>query len=89
MTTTFGVVIDNVRLGVVGKLVLPAPNRTGNIKVDVIVNINHVTFRSIDRSIDLRCIGICEYRDYAGHNVTIRHDRNEWNDLEITITIED
>ena len=89
MSTTIGVVFDNCKLGPVGKLVLPAPHRTGNIKVDVIVNINNVTFRSIDRSIDLRCIGICEYRDYAGHNVTIRHDRNEWNDLEITITIED
>lgn len=83
--STFGVIFNDVTVGPVGKLVLPAPHRTGNIKVDVIVNMNHITFRSIGRSIDLRSFGVCEYTDHDGNIITIKHEINEWNDLKITI----
>ena len=90
MSTTFGVRFKYATLGPAAKLSLPAPKKNGNINVDVIVNINHITIRSIDRSIDLRSYGECEYTDYNGRRVTIKHhDIDTWHELEISITIED
>ena len=91
MSTTIGVVFDNCKLGPVGELSLPAPNRSGNVKVYVILNMNHIYIRSlVEGELNLRCYGECEYTDYNGNKVTIKSDGlTVWNEVGITITIED
>ena len=91
MSTTIGVTFEDCKLGPVGKLSLPSPDRSGNVNVYVILNMNHIYFKSLlEGELNLRCYGECEYTDYNGRTVTIKHeDVNVWNQLEITITIED
>lgn len=90
MSTTIGLIFENVTLGPVGKLSLPAPDRNHNVTVYVVLNMNHVYFKSlVDGDFNLRSYGECDYTNYNGRKVTIKHSLNRWDDLEITVTIED
>ena len=88
--TTFGVSFEDCKLGPVGKLSLPAPGSDNNVRVYVVLNMNHVYFKSlIEGELEIRSYGECDYIDFNGHKVTIKHTLNEWDELEIRITIED
>lgn len=90
MTTTFGVTFEECKLGPVGKLSLPAADRNSNVTIYVVLNMNHVYFKSlVEGEFEMRSYGECEYIDYSGRKVTIKHNLNEWNQLEIRITIDD